>query len=489
MQASGRSIVVTAAVLLAGCTSSLQVNPLQGEGATRGFAYTLPFAQYEITVTRRLHSCSPNAVIRNHVTAVSQLRPDPAHGYAIDHSSLSSVMKVSAIGVRNHPNGTLRQITAEADDRTGPVITNTVSAGIDLAVAAVRAGALGGGVTTLTATCTPAVVAALRNVERTNAAMQTAKRNLDDATQRWRSISEATSILGARPDGATQAAVRQTVAALSSAVRAEATAKAAHVGALETVSHTSTVVWPRSGIVFSGGPQNGGAVDLLPDEVVTAWLRPGHTGLVEILGVRFEIRDAATGQAPSTTRSAQAGTPEDGIRYRMPARGRLVAVFEAGGEQEFAEEQVPQLGRLMLLPFSNGPFQNNILEASFNENGTLESARYGELASRAEAISATAAQVAAQVGPAIDAYGAARNAGLARQAARSQAQAAVLSADLELRNARSALTVDPNSLEERTRRLLGADTTLREAERANVEARIALEQARARARSAGVELP
>jgi hypothetical protein len=319
--------------------------------------------------------------------------------------------------------------------------------------------------------------------------MQTAKRNLDDATQRWRSISEATSILGARPDGATQAAVRQTVAALSSAVRAEATAKAAHVGALETVSHTSTVVWPRSGIVFSGGPQNGGAVDLLPDEVVTAWLRPGHTGLVEILGVRFEIRDAATGQAPSTTRSAQAGTPEDGIRYRMPARGRLVAVFEAGGEQEFAEEQVPQLGRLMLLPFSNGPFQNNILEASFNENGTLESARYGELASRAEAISATAAQVAAQVGPAIDAYGAARNAGLARQAARSQAQAAVLSADLELRNARSALTVDPNSLEERTRRLLGADTTLREAERANVEARIALEQARARARSAGVELP
>lgn len=488
MLSSKCSIVVGAAALLAGCTTSLQVNPLQGEGATTGFAYTLPFAQYEITVTRRLHSCSPNAVIRNHVSAVSQLRPDPAHSYAIDHSSLSSIMKVSAIGVKNHPNGTLRQITSEADDRTGPVITNTVSAGIDLAVAAVRAGILGGGQTALTASCTPAVVASLRDVERTNASLQTATRNLADATARWRTISDATSILGTRPDGATQAAVRQAVAVLATATRAEVPAKAAHVRALEAVTHTSTVIWPPNGTVFRGDTQNGGVVDPLPDEIVTAWLRPGHGGLAAIVGVGFEIRDATTGEAPPTTRSGQAGSPRDGIRYRMPARGRLVAVMQAG-DQEFAEEQVPQLGRLMLLPFSNGPFQNNILEASFNENGTLESARYGERASRAETVSATAAQVAAQVGPAIDALGTARNAGLTRQAARLQAQASVLSADLGLRNASSALTIDPNSQEERTRRLLGADTTLREAERANIEARIALEQARANARTAGVDVP
>jgi hypothetical protein len=282
--------------------------------------------------------------------------------------------------------------------------------------------------------------------------------------------------------------VRQAVAVLATATRAEVTAKAAHVRALEAVTHTTTVLWPPNGTVFLGDSQNGGVVDPLPDEIVTAWLQPGHVGLAAIVGVGFEIRDATTDSAPSSTRSGQAGSPRDGIRYRMPARGRLVAVMQAGNK-EFAEEQVPQLGRLMLLPFSNGPFQNNILEASFNENGTLESARYGERASRAEAISATAAQIAAQAGPAIDAIGNARNAGLTRQAANLQAQSAVASADLELRNRRAALTIDPNSQEERTRRLLGADTTLREAERANIEARIALEQARARARSAGVDVP
>jgi hypothetical protein len=47
---------------------------------------------------------------------------------------------------------------------------------------------------------------------------------------------------------------------------------------------------------------------------------------------------------------------------------------------------VPQLGQLKVLSYSNGPFQNNVLAASFNSDGSLLSVAYNEKSARAETV-------------------------------------------------------------------------------------------------------
>ena len=70
----------------------------------RGLGYSLPFVQFEITVTRQLKSCDKGGPdVSVDVAAVPSSLPDPAHSYVIDPGSLSNWFKTSEIAVTFHP--------------------------------------------------------------------------------------------------------------------------------------------------------------------------------------------------------------------------------------------------------------------------------------------------------------------------------------------------------------------------------------------------
>ena len=74
--------------------------------------------------------------------------------------------------------------------------------------------------------------------------------------------------------------------------------------------------------------------------------------------------------------------------------GRIIEpsdIIRAEGLTPLWTGPVAQLGQIRSLPYSNGPFQNNTMAASFNPDGGLSALQYAEK-SRGEAISAAFAE-------------------------------------------------------------------------------------------------
>ncbi|MGG5819336.1 hypothetical protein [Falsiroseomonas sp. HW251] len=261
--------------------------------------------------------------------------------------------------------------------------------------------------------------------------------------------------------------------ALADARIAQERASAAHVFALEKVTNSSRpFLWPPNGGVFSGTIQNVAP----PADVLIQW---GSKLSSEAFDVDLTLLRDTDNQASNPATDQATSSPDLGIRYRSPVNGILEANV-AGRRRRQSAGPVPQMGQLMVLPFTNRAFQQNALSAKFSEDGTLLEASYGELASRAERASSTAARIAAMGPGAVQDAASARNFGLEQRAARLRAQRDVLLATQELQTAQRALATSPDDANERRRRLLDADTTLKNAERANIEAELALREATAR---------
>ncbi|WP_431285605.1 hypothetical protein ACQW02_12715 [Humitalea sp. 24SJ18S-53] len=484
------------AIALGGCSTTLEVHtisPAAGGNAspTQGWDYSLPFAQYEIIVTHRLRSCVDAPVIATIVSATPRYPADPAHRYAIDHTSLSHAFKTSELSIERHPNGMLQRVGAQADDRTEAVLVNTATAAIQTAITVAR---LGAGVPSipgaraadrrqLTPACTPTATAALRNAERTQATLERAADQLHAATTMWSAMRDAAAPLGARADAHTQRALMIAASTLAQAKLAQERASAAHLNTLEALTETRAIYWPPNGSVLSGRLEDAGLSNVRLQAWTTGGFVPVSTDVIAQLErvPHDQSNPRATADGAVVAASTAATSPRLGIRYRTPMVGTLaVTVGNASEPRRIAQGPIPQLGQMMVLPFSNGTFQQNSLSATFADDGSLLTASYGELASRAERASSAAARLAAMGPQAVADITGARNFGAQQAALRIRAERDVLQAEQERRTARAALAVSPDDASERRRRLLEADTTLKNAERLNVEADIALQEARRR---------
>lgn len=143
------SILTAASLALAGCTTQLQTKPVSKEAdATVGVLYNLPMAAFDAEARFLVKGCSilsPGGapVLAYELvagSAVLHLEPDPLETYSLRYELLNSPMKVTAATIKLHPNGMIKSLSAEADDRTAQVIASVSGTVLNLAKAVALAG-------------------------------------------------------------------------------------------------------------------------------------------------------------------------------------------------------------------------------------------------------------------------------------------------------------------------------------------------------------
>lgn len=467
---------IVAIMLLTGCTTSLVAQRLDLEGSEplAGWDYSLPFAQYDVILVRTLDECGPRPSIKAKATALATFQPDPSNTFTIDYRSLSSSTKISDLQVEKHPNGMLKKLGATAEDRTGPIIVNTATAIAKIAAAA--SGTPLPGAEAVPAApdemCTPKTLDALRERPKLRARVDAATEKLNDATTRLQALTGVSTAMGRGMDASTQRDLRSGAREVAARkIDLEAAARPLAKNA-EHLTAATPLRWPTNG--------RDSRIEAPPidAETLDRWF---HTSSVDVGRVVFELKPSSplAVRSPPTAATGEKGADSrpGPIRYRVPVKGKLV-LYPADAptkESTVVEGPLPQLGRIYLLPMENKAFENNLLNATFSEDGNLLSAGYAEKSSSAEAATEAAAKVAAMLPQVVKDV---RLGGAQREAEDLAAETAVLAQKAKLRAAREALDPAPTEESEKARALLVAETSLMTAERARIAANYLLEQAR-----------
>ncbi|MFO1060890.1 MAG: hypothetical protein U1E53_28450 [Dongiaceae bacterium] len=506
-----RSVALTIPMFLTSCVQ-LEVNRLDHGNATPvdGWAYSLPFARFQVSVVRTYKGCDEKGV-KFAVSASSTplFQADPSQTYSIDNTSLSNWFKTSDFSIGKYDNGMLKSIGATADDLTGKVIVNTLSGAISLTEAAIRTAALGAPTppamraeeaparNPLRATCNTDLDKTLKQLEAGRRELKAATAKLDTETKRLKLLSDAAATFGTGASDKIQDAVFYQANRVADSQSEVTTKQKAVQDLLNTLSNVDTFEWPDDGVTLSDTHFQ---ADPSWIEQFLTVAPETHAGAGGAVGLRIVPRNNLALEPEPDGKLSQIATGSNGkgIRYRVPVPGALEvkactlekidapegqAKGQAGIRCEspgtiainaFPEGPIPQLGRLMFIPFTNGVFQNNVLKATFGMDGNLLTASYTEVASRAEVASDTFNQVAANL---LQASKTLPTAGLDERTAILNAKAKELQAQANLSAAAAAL--QPSATEQATKAaaLIQSDTALKDAQLKNYEASLALSQA------------
>src|SRR6185437_4436063 len=202
--------------------------------------YSLPFVQFDFVAARTLGGCDEQGRLKIDyaVTATGNNQSDSSQTYLIDYRSLSSMTKISGLKVSFFPNGMLQSINASAEDRTGQIIVNTVTALGTIAATIASGGApipeparpenvpSNVAAPDLKAICRaalkPEIRKALDSKAILDAKLAAATDELKSATARLTLLSSTGSVLGGRLDAASQSRLLEAVRFLSTATERQA---------------------------------------------------------------------------------------------------------------------------------------------------------------------------------------------------------------------------------------------------------------------------
>ena len=497
-------------ILLNGCTTELKVNKQVttiNATPTVGWTYNLSFAQYNVVVTRRLVKCENNVVdVKTKVSATQLFEPDPLHTYVIDYRTLSSGWKTSELSVEMHPNGMLKRISAEASDAAPQIVLNTAMG--FATIARIRDPSP---ITTLDKQKQPDICSDnLKNQinDRSKFAgeVRTSTKNLDEAIQALNAISTVAKVVGNKLDADKQAELQDKVSAVSKLRRKldEKLAKLAKMDAILT--EVVNFRWPNK------STEQISSIFKMSDEVLYRWFKDdtskllsdkdvaqrinAHSVTLALLPSVENLESVASGridggeiqsceQILSGLNEKDDFDPTVGIRYRVPVKGKLlyrIGQFEdkcIGWDdgQILVEGSVPQLGRLLTLPYKNAPFQSNFMNATFREDGSLETGGYIDRESIGVNATSTFLDLVDLAAKTADAKVEATN-----RTEAIQAEIALLRAQDELEGVRLAARRTSSTAEQELQKnLLQADIDFLNAERAKIEAKLALRDARRKA--------
>jgi hypothetical protein len=417
---------------------------------------------------------------------------DPNQTFVIDNDSLTNWLKTSELSIERHDNGMLKTIGASAEDMTGKLIVNTVSGVIKLAQAAVIMAAE---VRPEDNPCNEDVLREAALLATKREAVSAATDALDAETKRLKLLGDAVTTFGKAPTEDIQRdLIAQTRVVADRQVALDKVQKVLQ-STIDNISLVDTFTWPDDGITFAG-------THAYPSVNFLKFLKD-PTDLSKSsnnAAIKLRIKPLSTlalspdlnGKIPATAISRDA----KGIRYRNPVSGALEITLcktiqlTPPNMQEsadfcprdkldtvtVAQGLVPQLGRLILTPFSNGSFQSNTLKASFTNDGNLQAASVAQKVSRAEVASDTLNQVANNLLQGIKDF---RTAEIDTKTSVLKAKTNQLQAQKDYDEA--VLALQPSATEENDKKkaIIDSDTALKDALRANIEAGTALEKAKA----------
>jgi len=523
--------VVCVSVLIGGCTKDLTVRGIREDQPRIGIGYVLPFTQYAVTETWTLDYCPappkpiaergkrgkanraraaepPKPVVPGgtepkislKVAAAASSADDGELAFMINPQELQTLTSVTAFAAKwQDGRNMLASINASAEDRTAQIIGNITKAAVKilpLAMGMPSAPGAAPGPPPLIE-CSEDAVANLGAAKDAKKSLDTFNALVEERTAEVNRLAAKVQQQGLNVDEGTKKALGDAVDLLVAARGQQADATDGMTRALKKVSYVRTLTWPTDGNSFSHGP------DRLPPDVVAKWLKPESVPLVHPREVYLQIeRTGSFGRhparpnlTPDATSVAQIGDERKspvaaevgdasyaipdrrlgGIRYRMPATGRLVACYRSpcgsadlDGTIAAFDGPVAQLGYVNVLPFRGRAFGNNNFSAEFAQDGSLKSVGYEQKAAPAEVASGAFADAAGQLSDVLS------------PTARLTAGTTYLKALKDRRDALEALKAQPESAEATEKASLDADTALLNAKIANLNATIALQELQAK---------
>lgn len=442
---------------LSGCTTtyltSLKAEP--GKAQTlRGAPYNLQFTQYKVKLSRIVVDCGSDMKLVNKAEINSALVDDGKHAYTIPLDSLTSDFKITDLKIE-YVNGRLSTVNASAEDRTaqtilagvqgiGKVVTTLASGGIVSAGGAVEG-------------CSDEVLAKLTDVKDSKKAINQYKAEIDRLKVTILRLTAAWAASGSNPanDGSLRAAVQSLDAATLNMAAEEERLKQA----LAFLTYETTITWPEDSETFDSAKPNEVPLDKfkpwydmpkLDGESEDDWKARGkakYKSFADPMQVWLSIARVGTyGLDPTnldSVKNVDVGSAEDGIRFRLPASGRLILCEQAACKrdandkvvEEFAGPVV-QLGMIYYAPFKSPAFTNSTFEFVLDDQGRPKKMGTGRKTAAAE----TMANLGKDLGGEFSTIFGALQKTPAEKAAE---ELAALDAEKKLVDARAAL--DPNS--------------------------------------------
>lgn len=527
-----RSILLAAAIslVLPGCTT-LEVRNFNTRDAAsrRGIAYYLPYSQFETKLTWTA-GCDPdenNALdVTPKVEMTAKTGPDPDGLYVIDYESLNAFTKTSNVKVEFYDNGAIKSINAAADDKTGDILKTTLSA-VGKFTRVLATGAAPSGYTP-PIRCSDALIKAVAAVKKAksgekNPAGVLIHEGVDQKTDKLKAATdqlEAYSAVivkaGASITDAQKAEHFTRISAVSAAQIELDIATKALAEAQKKITFTKTISFPET-----SSQSESKTGEMIDTAVLLKWIEQDPANLCAkddktceagvkaydfkaqagLMAKEYSVwlRLAANSTYKDKFKGGDPGTAEDGIRYRISVPATLAACTRTScteieaqqardeasrragsppvGDQvknkaEFIKTfpvQMMNAGTTFYLPFNSAMFTNATLSATFAQNGTMTSAGYEQKRAPGEAVAGIADTLLGEIGSTIEKTREDDQTELEK----IKEQVELAKAQKALDDARAALVekeIDPNDA---AIEALAADTALRAAEVANINAAIA----------------
>jgi hypothetical protein len=477
MRSAATALLVIA---LGGCTTLKVDEPTTDWRSRQGIAYHLPFTQFDTRVVWAA-SCDNGALsIAADFEATPVTAPDPEGLYVIDYASLDAFTKTSGVNVEFYQSGAIKSINAHADDRTAEILSATIAAAGKLALTAVgRADAR-----SLSPVCSEALIKALNSVGDGEKTVAVLAGRLDQRVRELEGVSARVVREGAALSDATREAHTKAINEVIAAQIELDSAEAALAESMKKVTHVARLAFPdvSSREFAEDGLQ-------IPAGTLSRWLNDASQGQVDQLAERTAIWLEIAPKAQFGTLSAAQEAASDataGIRYRVGVPGELRACRAAlcGRQGELVQAMPVTLlnrGTTFYLPFHSAAFTNASLTATFSEGGVLTSAGYDQKRAPGEALAGVLGTAAGEIAGIVEAGRA--NDKTELELAEEQLKLVKAQDDLATAlAAREETTPDPGVQQAAA---FAADTTLKAAEVANINAEIALIEARGRLAEAG----
>lgn len=440
-----------------------------------GAPYNLSFTQYDVVVTRRVAGCFatdetgtelPSLVIAMDAKISRKEEKDPTRHYVIDLLSLQDAWKISNIEVEYHENGTLKSLNASAEDRSAQVLSSVVtSLGKIVTASAAAAGRGASG-------CTVATQAHLDAIKPLEKEIKARTERLDRQTKKLETMTAIAAAMG----DAWGVSERKQFANQIGAMHKERTELSDKqdelVDHLAHLSKVSKFTWPGDGSTHAS------TASLIPDLTEEEIIKWG--GVKKPENVQAETRVFAKLEAmspypaPDKCNPSCADDAVRGVKYRMPAPGRLLicTTLACAGKDVVARDEGPvsQLGHVFSLPLHSPMFSKKVVVANFNNAGQPT-----KLGVKSEVASAEIAATA--IGGMLDTALLTRGKVVTTELERVQQQTALLKAQAELAAAKKALEPPTHTDATDATAAFAADTALLNAQLANLKARAALAEA------------
>ncbi len=520
------------ALTLSGCATELDVRRMEANSPRVGVGYILPFTQYKATITWRVAECIAGITAvpaTGTAPAVEAARPgirivtkveigegqadDAEHAYITDPSQLQTLLSISNLQMTWQDGRNLfSTINVSSEDRSAQVVGGAVAGLGKLALALAAPGAAAVEGATPAQACSDETVAALEASVTQKAELAVASTRVKAAQAVLKTATDKVAIMGSAVNDAARDELASAIDGLNAALRTQAVKAEALAESLELLSYTEVVNWPEDSLTFATAE---GDASRLPRETFNRWAKVERSEadrLLEQTQVFFQIervgsfgrsvrtervelpRDPARPSDPPRyevrTTVSEAREPrtlvvgerlsredrslnENGLRYRVPAIGRLYACASvpcnASAPEIYATLQGPvaQLGFVNVLPVRTRPFGSTAFSATLSPMGALRSAGYEQRTAPAEGIGNIFTSLVDAGVPLID-----------YEAGREGRQQATELANLEFlkkrRDALSALEPSAANPASVAAGVLTADTALLDAQIANLEARIEL---------------